>query len=435
MSDEEAAEPTTSGDIFEDFSGFVTASDSDYESVLRTGIVVLDTNILLDLYRQHSSKTEQLFEAMEVLGDRIWFPHQVLDEFHRGRQSAAAEPADEGQRAIDELGAIRTQALSKFRAWAKRAGIAEERESPLRLALETGFDEAVQGVGRFLTEHDPEIVQDTSSDPILRRLNKIVTGRRGSPMSDQELRESIAEGNRRIQNKIPPGYKDAGKKRDGSPTSAVGDYLVWEQFLSEAAKRGVDGLLVTRDVKEDWFRRVSGETVGPRNELSEEFRHRTGNRLFLAQAGSWLFHMRSLIAGSGVLPEDVVPDSASILVDSVGSSSNSAGWTADAARILMGELESYHPAQFAAVRRAFQNGGSISRDEIYAVAGFDLSRSLRGFTRPIDRITRLLIDSEVLPYAVNSALTPFYDSALTGNNRAVRFDLAADFSSALDGMP
>src|SRR5690242_11422468 len=42
----------------------------------------------------------------------------------------------------------------------------------------------------------------------------------------------------------------------GLVVPAAGDYLVWTQVLREARQRQCDVLLVTGDVKEDWWRRT-----------------------------------------------------------------------------------------------------------------------------------------------------------------------------------
>jgi hypothetical protein len=52
--------------------------------------------------------------------------------------------------------------------------------------------------------------------------------------------------------------------------------------IASSEKRPV--IVVTQDVKEDWWERVAGETIGPRQELVEEFYRTTG----------LLFHMYTL---------------------------------------------------------------------------------------------------------------------------------------------
>lgn len=425
----DAAGDETSGprNLFDDFSGYRTASDEDYQEIFRTGIVTLDTNVLLDLYRQHGSASDQLFVAMERLGDRLWFAHQVLAEFHRNREGATAEPADEADKAIDDLNDLRQKVLTRFRTWARRVGLSDDREREHQRQVESGFDALKNGIEQVLADHDPEIAADTSTDPILERLDHIVTGRRGTPMDPPIYAAAVAEGKRRVAEKIPPGYRDADKNKRPEVAGAAGDYLVWEQFLVEAAARNVDGLFVTRDVKEDWFRLRGGEVQGPRNELAEEYRKRTGKRLFMLRAASWIHHMKPLLAGGDVRIDATV--------EALDRPSDEAGqgiherWTRTSVQRLIDELRTAYPVQFSAIQEAHRSAGYVSREQIYELADYPPYRSLRGFTRPIERLTRAMVDENLLPYYVEPALTPRYNFAVTGNNKAIGFAMSEGFRS------
>lgn len=426
----------TDRSIFDDFSGYQTATDADYQNVLRHGIVTLDTNILLDLYRQHSFAVEQLFVAMECLGDRLWFSHQVLTEFHRNREGAAQSPGDEAEKAIDGLNDLQQKTLALFRTWARRMGLDSMRERTWQRKLDDGFEALREGIDSVLDDHDADAASDTSTDPVLLRLDPIVTGRRGAAMDAEAYATAVAEGKRRVAEKIPPGYRDAGKDKRADAEGAAGDYLVWEQFLSEAAVRGLDGLFVTRDVKDDWFRSRGGEVRGPRNELAEEYLKRTGKRLFMLRAASWIFHMGPLLENA--------PDSSSSadIASTVEALSRSEiladegeepGWTPENASHLMRSLLDHYPAQHRAIVVAHAHGGWITREEVYQQAGYGPERSLRGFTRPVERLTRLLMDRGFLPYYAEPALVPRYNFAETGHNRAVGFRLSDGFISAYRG--
>src|SRR6266496_4154148 len=89
----------------------------------------------------------------------------------------------------------------------------------------------------------------------------------------------------------PPGYQDKGKGDD----LAAGDYFVWTQLLEEATRRHSDVLLITGDVKEDWWRRERGQTRGPRLELVDELRNRCGGRLFMLRPESLLQHAKDVL--------------------------------------------------------------------------------------------------------------------------------------------
>ncbi len=73
------------------FERYYSSSIGAIDSALRTGLVTLDTNVLLNLYRLHSKARDELFCILEQLGDRLWIPHQVALEFHQNQLTVIAE--------------------------------------------------------------------------------------------------------------------------------------------------------------------------------------------------------------------------------------------------------------------------------------------------------------------------------------------------------
>jgi hypothetical protein len=133
---------------------------------------------------------------------------------------------------------------------------------------------------RLRREHDLTVndVRDPRVDPVLKALDRIVSDKFGKPYSAGELRQIIAEAvDFRYPNLIPPGYEDADK-----PTRLrqAGDYILWRQVLEFTAGSPPPSgsvLLVTGDVKEDWWELTSDrEPRAVRRELVEEFRRTTG---------------------------------------------------------------------------------------------------------------------------------------------------------------
>jgi CheY-like chemotaxis protein len=123
-------------------------------------------------------------------------------------------------------------------------------------------------------------------------LEEILQDRVGRPLGKTEHGEALAEAKRRGQAKIPPGYMDSAKD---SEEAAAGDYLLWAQVLREARRRSRDVLLVTGDVKEDWWRRERNELRGPRRELVEELQSVADMKLFMLRPDSFMVHARAAL--------------------------------------------------------------------------------------------------------------------------------------------
>src|SRR5699024_10441478 len=91
--------------------------------------------------------------------------------------------------------------------------------------LETAISEA-RGNALDLSK----ILNDTSLDPVLTRLVKILVGNVGRSVG-YEQRDVIEEGPKRFAPSLPPGHKDGIDKEDQTPERGTGDYSMWEQTL------------------------------------------------------------------------------------------------------------------------------------------------------------------------------------------------------------
>ncbi|MFC8717737.1 PIN-like domain-containing protein [Kitasatospora sp. NPDC057198] len=276
--------------LFDGFEAHRTPNDDNYSAVLAKGLVVLDTNVLLDLYRMNARVRKDMLKVLKAIEDRIWIPHQVVMEFWRNRQSEDLvgyhdRRADSTKKDLQDsvLKARRT-----IEEWIKQVHIEDGSEEALALhrQLERSSEnfKVLQGMLDAQAERDrvPGI-RDTNTDPVIKFLEDLFTGRVGAPYDEARHRELVTEARRRGDLKIPPGYKDfeSGKKGD---IEAAGDYLVWQQLLDEVSERKTDVLFVTRDIKEDWWRAASTRAIRmPRTELVDELRSVTGRRLFMVE--------------------------------------------------------------------------------------------------------------------------------------------------------
>jgi hypothetical protein len=102
-------------------------------------------------------------------------------------------------------------------------------------------------------------------DPVLQQWEEILAGRLGDKPSDETIAERERLAERRYASKTPPGYLDSEKE-----FNKYGDALLWLDLLEKVRANPGAVLMITNDVKEDWYRRQSGRTIGPRVELVRE---------------------------------------------------------------------------------------------------------------------------------------------------------------------
>ena len=282
------------------FEAYRTVTDNDYRSLFACGLIILDTNVLLDLYRYHPETRKELLDVLDQLRERLWIPNQVMSEFWAGRESVLEDASDISSTVgiLDKLGG---QYMDRVREWTNSAGLRGETADSLVETSRSAFDATIEKIRALADDRALKTAENTAQDPVIIRLHPILQDRVGNPLSVERKRIAInEEAPQRFADKRSPGYMDANKK-NGNP---VGDYLIWIETLEEAARQKVDVLFVTRDVKEDWYRQERGQTKGPNPQLVEEMRNVAGVRLFMLRPASFLKHAGDLLQVK-VSPESV----------------------------------------------------------------------------------------------------------------------------------
>jgi hypothetical protein len=397
--------------LYDGFEAYRTVNDDDRRQVLAEGLVVLDTNVLLHLYRYGQRAAADLFAVLEAIGERLWEPHQVMLEFWHNRDSVLRDPHGV-QRATNQLDDLRTQAVQVLRQWSAVMGLDARRFEALLDALVGGFRAAIEGIADL----DPARPVTTAADPVLRRLEPLLEGRVGLRPTPAERAEAVEVARIRVERRIPPGYRDVGKSGD----LFAGDYLVWSQLLVEARVRGLDVLFVTGDSKEDWWRRERGRPVGPREELVTEMREVAGVRLFQFLPQDFLAHGRAALGVA--VPDSSVAEVARVeRLAGAGDGLPGGGWTPYAIGLLLERLEADAPQQAAVLRRAVLPDGRVRREDVHAIGKFHELSPLRDFSRPVLRITQDLREKGVLPRDAVDPLVDEYDDLATAYRTVAGF--------------
>ncbi|MFG3700821.1 PIN-like domain-containing protein [Micromonospora sp. NPDC047620] len=270
------------------FTHFLTPSEETIRVALTSGFVVLDTNVLLSAYRFAPKAREELLSTLHTLGNRVWVPHQVGLEFHRNRLEVMAERRATYDAVLNSIDSHKQTAQAdlegKIRNLSNQAALTEKERDRLLIQLEQVFSSLQKSVKRLSNDHAPADIE--SEDPILARLQAIIGNRVGDEFDEQSRADALTEAERRAKEKIPPGFKDAGK-----PNGGYGDYFVWRQTLEETKRRSVAHLVfVTGDRKEDWYLKVKGKIVAAQPELAEEVHRWCGAQLVLMSTQTLLFH-------------------------------------------------------------------------------------------------------------------------------------------------
>jgi predicted nucleic acid-binding protein len=416
--------------IFDGFAEYRTPSVEDYQRLFSSGLVVVDTNVLLTLYRSNQRTRDDLLNVLDRLREQLWVPHQVIAEFWRNRENISVlghhrARAKEVGEALGKAGRSANDALDR---WLKQVHVGDDAD------INSAITEHRKQFGDVLAalqavierQAEKDVIADaidTNADPVLARLEPILQGRIGPPLAAQEYADALNEAKRRGQEEMPPGYEDFKSK---PAEQAAGDYLVWEQTLVEAARLGADVLFVTGDNKEDWWKPRNGPILArPRPELVQEMFHRTGGRLFMLQPSGLLEQAQQVL-------ELEVETSSVLDLEQLQTEKNSGDteWTAEALEALIDLLIGQANVQAYAMLDAAQNEGFVSRATVYEIGGYDETRMLRGFTRPVKTAAKRLQDQGIPIGDIDGLFVAVYDPAFDAVS-ASGFRLAKDTISLL----
>jgi hypothetical protein len=271
------------------FPGYYRPSPAKLEEMWSTGIISLDTNVLLDVFRVSDATADQLLSTLEQLHSRLWLPYHVAKEYHTHVDSIVADqvkPYDEAMKRMDVL-------LDSFGSTRNHPFLDDTLLAELR-ALFSKLNTSLRG-------RRDRMERLLSDNPLKERIATLFTGRIGEPLSAEDLDRIYQEGAQRFDSKVPPGYAD---KKDKPEPQRYGDLVIWESLIAKLVQENKPSLFVTSEVKEDWFLRISGKTVGPRPELISEMRSRAGVDFFLYATPAFLSYANEFL-NAGVQPEAI----------------------------------------------------------------------------------------------------------------------------------
>lgn len=262
------------------FPQYDNANIINYSETWKDALFVFDTNILLNLYRYQTNTCEELITVIKELSERIWIPHHVALEFQRNRLSVIAS---QGRR-FSEIRNILTKAKTGLFSEISKLSLQKRHALIDTESLLSEFDDLVKKFIDELDKQQQSQQKPTEKDPLKYRIEELFHERVGSPFNDQkEIDTHNRDAEIRYKFKIPPGYEDSKKDKDGPDEFShrgliykrkYGDYFSWIQILNHAKKTSRKSVIfITDDGKEDWWSLVEfngTKTIGARPELIEE---------------------------------------------------------------------------------------------------------------------------------------------------------------------
>jgi hypothetical protein len=252
------------------------------------GLLSFDASVLLNVYGYSKKTRDELVEFIEKYSERVRLPYQSGLEFARNRSAVIVKQVHNYTRV--------TQALEKI--W--NVDIAPKRDHPY---LSKRSTRAFKAIMKELEDGCRAMEKLVGSDPYADRMFDIFEGRVGKAPTTEALCELEAIAQTRYGKLIPPGFADLKEK--GSP-AASGDFIAWHQLMEIAKEEEKGVILVTDDMKEDWWLLEGSRTVGPLPHLIEEFTRITNQRFYMYNSETFLRAAREFAAAD--IRDDVIEE-------------------------------------------------------------------------------------------------------------------------------
>ena len=308
--------------------------ENDILDIINEGMVVFDTSALLDIYYYSDESQEQILNnALSGMKGRLWIPAQCYFEFLKNKGNVVGKPrksyevllycdsSDKGyvSRIVSlakEFGKTEIADLKGLLKTLKETTTKKEKHPYLDQDLFESFEQSIAE----LEEHVSAFMEATSQfeDNVRKAINEKIEELKietddvlqfiefnfeiGNELSFERMLEICEEGRKRYIEKIPPGYEDEKKK---SGIQKYGDLFVWKEILQMAEDRKKDVILVTNDVKVDWWDK---EQKAPCFELLKEFHSKTGKRFWSCSMKDFLFKLNECNDNTNKISEEIIEE-------------------------------------------------------------------------------------------------------------------------------
>jgi PIN domain-containing protein len=146
----------------------------------------------------------------------------------------------------------------------------------------------IKGELDSLQNEHPDLKED---DPIKDSITSLFSGRVGPKYSPDRLKEIYKEGRIRYKNKIPPGFRD--EKNKPLDSQKYGDLVLWHQIIDMAKENEKPVILITDDLKGDWWQKRNGKTIGPHPDLINEFHENSKFTFYMYSTDPFMKHAKN----------------------------------------------------------------------------------------------------------------------------------------------
>ena len=236
-------------------------------------LIILDTNVLLELYRQPAYISLDVISALKRILNNIYIPRQVYDEYLKNYHKICGDEKKKYKKVTEEL----SDSLKKLQNdIAKKIGEYRKHNYTDISKLQNDLNEKIKDIQNIITSfekgHHEEIqlnIDFLENDKVKEFVDLLHNqGNIGKKIPFSKKLLLLQEGQIRYDNLIPPGFRDSAKVGEAK----YGDLFVWKDIIAIAKEKNTNIIFVCNDTKEDWWEKNKDTPIDLRQELNEEFK-------------------------------------------------------------------------------------------------------------------------------------------------------------------
>jgi len=245
-------------------------------------IVICDTNVYLNIYRYSPEFSEFAIQCMQTVKSSIILPSTIRLEYLKHYRSEFGSMKKKVKKAGAET---KKQIESSREKVIKTCDTLNALQYPdildLRDSLENKFSELDTLLNDFFQDRNVlELISGSwgDTDLVFELVEQITTAKQIMlPVTQEDIYRICEEGEKRYkaQPPIPPGFMDE-KRKDG--VRKYSDLILWKEIIRYAKDNQKNVILVTNDVKPDWWPSINNERQF-HPELIKEFEKDTSQKI------------------------------------------------------------------------------------------------------------------------------------------------------------
>lgn len=199
------------------FVGWYEYSDDEYKTILQNALISFDTNVLLNMYRYSKKASNETFDALKTVKNRILISYYVAKEFTNNRKKVRVDNIRE----YETLSKLIEDKISDINIELDKYGEKKlSKVSEIKDVLEKSRDRAI----RYIANEKQTKSDFYKNHEIENNISEIFFNNLAPEYIEDEFKLIKEEGLRRFADKIPPGYMDDEKEENG-------DYYIFKSLM------------------------------------------------------------------------------------------------------------------------------------------------------------------------------------------------------------